>query len=250
MSNLRESLVEKPSDSITTMVEALLKRRETVTSLSEMLGITERQFNRTYQKPRRALLTKDLYVSLRLAGHNDADIAHAYGYTRQSIWLKKKEWGLKISREKTTSMKSSHFRMGKPQIETQWGPAYEYRRGYYLIRFKKVSPYYDHPIAPHHQCLLHRMIVYEQLLQDDPHSEFLVPQNEHITLHKDCQIHHVNGDTSDNRIENLHIDWRKHHIRKHWHGAQELKQSFLTALEGRQSLSREEILNILNDHFE
>ena len=232
------------------IIQKFLNREETISSYAQKLKITERHFNRLYQKERRQLLTKDKYTELRIKGYQDCDIAYAYGYTRQSLFLFKQKWDMNIPRDRSHNLQSSHSRQGKPNIETKWGPAYEYRRGYYLVRFKKDSPYFNHPIAPHHQCLLHRIVVLDHLLETDPKSEFLVKINGCLTLDPEIQIHHRNGDSSDNNIDNLEINWSKKHLYKHWHGASEMREAFLEALKNRESLSKDEILKILAAHYD
>jgi transcriptional regulator with XRE-family HTH domain len=250
--NASENILVNPVEifSLQDIIDRLLKNLDSIKSISAKLGISERQFQRRYQKERRAMLSFETYSKLSMSGFPDSMIAFAHGYTRQSLWARKKEWGLQVNEEVVSRKQSSHFRKGLPPLETVWGPAYEYRRGYYMVRINKESPYWGHPIAPNHQCLLHRIIVFENLMDNDPKSEFLFKEKGHITLHPQCQVHHKNGDTSDNRLENLLLTWKASHIKKHWHGTAEMREAFLKEVENKGDLTKNEILEIIKKYYD
>jgi hypothetical protein len=68
--------------------------------------------------------------------------------------------------------------------------------GRYIFRY---AP--DHPRARKNHVLEHRLVVEERLGR---------------LLHDDEIVHHVNGDTHDNRIENLKVMTQAEHAREHF----------------------------------
>jgi hypothetical protein len=70
----------------------------------------------------------------------------------------------------------------------------------------------DHPHAKSGRYVLeHRLLMERHLLAANPASPYLADGH----LHRQADVHHVNGVKDDNRIENLVVMWKDDHARHH-----------------------------------
>ena len=68
-----------------------------------------------------------------------------------------------------------------------------------------------HPFSYNNRVLKHRYNIEEWLRAEAPDSEYLIKLGDHLYLHPEAVVHHLNGNRKDNRRRNLIVCWSRVH---------------------------------------